>query len=80
MKVPRFPGSNKPNFGKSQVAKKKMQQVYISNLTEITDSIFFSDSRIFSRKLLLVACLENFSESKMESVIFDPSLSTWLSL
>ena len=41
----------------------------------ITDPLFSNDSRIFSRKLLLVACLENFSESKMGAVIFNPSLS-----
>jgi hypothetical protein len=54
----------------------KVNMTLLSKLTEITASIFSKDSRKLSRKLLLVAYLENFSESKMEAVIFVPSLTS----
>ena len=62
-----------------------MLNLVVSKLTEITASIFSKDSRKLSRKLLLVAYLENFSEPNlptcgkqagMEAVIFVPSLKS----
>ncbi|MEZ5042894.1 MAG: hypothetical protein R2828_23565 [Saprospiraceae bacterium] len=47
----------------------------IRSLTEINDTTFFKDSRIFSYNFLFVSCFENFSESKVVSFIFFPSLN-----